>query len=141
MWSLRGSLDGLHHLVFLVPDSLRTDGVLAVRVIAIVVQPHRSKRIRQDGAGRRGNDDCYNRHGKKDLTIVDPLLLDVSTDIVFIERLRLDEDSSTDGGLHGSFGDPSESEEHFLLAVELGLTSSDDRTDPPHGDAEEDNED
>jgi hypothetical protein len=69
------------------------------------------------------------------------LLLDVSTDFIIIERLGLDEDSSTDGGLDGSFGDPSESEEHFLLAVELGLTCGDDRTDPPHGDAEEDNED
>lgn len=133
--------DGLEHLVFFIPDSLRSDGVLTIRVITIVVQPNWTERIRQDGTCRRSNDHCDNCHRKKNLTPVNPLRFYLGTDFIIEQRLGFDESGSADSGLYGSFGNPGKSEEHLLVAGEFGLACSDDRSDPSHANTEKDDED
>ena len=56
------------------------------------------------------------------------------------EVCSVQEHRSTDSGLDSRFWNPGKTEEHLLLAGEFGLARSDDRTNPSHGDAKEDDQ-
>ena len=119
---------------------LAGDGPVRVIAVLFLLQPHGPEGVGEDCAGGSGDDDRNDCHGEQHLAPLDPLLLNLGADVV-AEVAGVQEHRATNGGLDRRFGDPSEAEEHLLMAGELGLAGGDDGTHPAHGDAEEDDDD